>query len=149
MKGLVVGGGSIGARHLRNLKAVGVESPGLAETDAVRRQALAAEHSAESFACLDDGLAWLPDFVVLATPTHLHAEQALTIVKGGFSLFIEKPLSHTWSRLAELSEIAERKGLISMVGCNMRFHPGPAQVKELIQQDRVGPILFARLQANL
>jgi predicted dehydrogenase len=148
MKGLVVGGGSIGARHLRNLKALGVESLGLAETDVVRRQALAIEHSAESVVCLDDGLAWLPDFVVLATPTHLHAEQPLTIVKGGFPLFIEKPLSHTWSHLAEISEIAERKSLISMVGCNMRFHPGPAQVKELLQEDRVGAILCARLQAG-
>ena len=87
---------------------------------------------------------------MLATPTHLHAEQALTIVKGGFPLFIEKPLSHTWSRLAELSEIAERKSLISMVGCNMRFHPGPAQVKELLAVFFFfgWAILCARLQAG-
>ena len=69
MKGLVVGGGSIGARHLRNLKALGVGSLGLAETDVVRRQALANEHSAESFRVLTMG--WLGIRILLCLPRPL------------------------------------------------------------------------------
>src|ERR1700693_2884081 len=148
MRALVVGGGSIGKRHLENLKALGVDSLALVETDASRRGALAAELSVRDFAHLDDGLAWSPDSVVLATPTHLHAEQALQVARGGFPLFVEKPLSHTPAGLSDLSEQVERKQLISMVGCNLRFHPGPVQVKDLLQQNRIGRVLFARVQTG-
>ncbi len=35
-----------------------------------------------------------------------------------------------------------------MVGCNMRFHPGPARVKQLLNEDRIGRILYARLHTG-
>src|SRR5277367_771725 len=95
MKALVVGGGSIGSRHLRNLKKLGVEQLGLVETDSSRREAVAAEIPVAGFSQLQDGLAWAPNFVVVATPTDLHAAQTLEIVRAGFPVFVEKPLSHT------------------------------------------------------
>lgn len=148
MKSLVVGGGSIGKRHLRNLKAIGIGDLGLVETDSTRREAIAAELSVSTFASLEDGLAWAPDFVVLATPTYLHAEQALAVANRGKAFFVEKPLSHTAAGLAGLAEIVDRKELVSMVGCNLRFHPGPAQVKALLEQGRIGRVLFARVQTG-
>ena len=39
------------------------------------------------FSRLQDGLDWAPNFVVVATPTHLHAEQTLEIVRAGFPGF--------------------------------------------------------------
>jgi len=148
MQGLVVGGGSIGKRHLQNLKLLGVDSLALVETDPERRAAVASELKIRSFADLTAGLNWPPDFVVVATPTHLHAEQTLSIVEKGLPVFVEKPLSHNAARLQQISDRVERGRLISLVGCNMRFHPGPAQVKDLLKQNRIGRILFARLQAG-
>ncbi|MFI5113766.1 MAG: Gfo/Idh/MocA family protein [Terriglobales bacterium] len=148
MQGLVVGGGSIGKRHLQNLKLLGIDSLALVETDPERRAAVASELKIRSFADLTAGLNWPPDFVVVATPTHLHAEQTLTIVEKGLPVFVEKPLSHNAARLQQISDLVERSRLISLVGCNMRFHPGPAQVKDLLEQNRIGHILFARLQAG-
>ena len=148
MKALVIGGGSIGKRHLRNLKALGVEELALVELDAERRSAVANEVSADPFENLGQGLGWSPDFVVLATPTHLHLEQALTVARAGFPLFVEKPLSHTPAGLAELSDLVKRKNLPTMVGCNLRFHSGPARVKELLEQGSVGRVLFARIQTG-
>jgi predicted dehydrogenase len=146
MKALIVGGGSIGSRHLRNLRALGIGSLGLVEISADRRQALGAESGAISFSRLDAGLDWGPDFVVIATPSHLHVEQALAVVKRGFDVFVEKPLAHAGAGLTELSALVKSKRVISIVGCNMRFHPGPAKVKELLDQGSIGKILFARFQ---
>jgi len=148
MKALVVGGGSIGTRHLRNLRALGSVQLGLVETDGNRRGAIAGELGVTTFTDLSGGLNWSPDFVVVTTPSHLHMEQALQVVRYGCDVFVEKPLSHTPDGLAELSELVEHKKLVSLVGCNMRFHPGPLKVKELLQEGLLGKILFARIHAG-
>jgi predicted dehydrogenase len=148
MKGLVIGGGSIGRRHLANLKALGVPQLAFAEKDGGRREAVADELSVRAFADVEAGLAWRPDFVVIATPTHLHLEQGLRVVREGFHLFLEKPLCHSSAGMCEFSALVESKKVVSMVGCNMRFHPGPARVKQLLTEDRIGRILFARVHTG-
>jgi len=148
MKALVVGGGSIGRRHLKNLRALGLDKLGIVETNPDRRTAVASEVNAVPFSGLDAGLEWSPDFVVVATPTYLHLHHALSAAQRGCDLFVEKPLSHTSEGLLELSELAERKNLISLVGCNMRFHPGPAKVKELLEEGALGKVFFARVHCG-
>jgi predicted dehydrogenase len=148
MKGLVVGCGSIGQRHLQNLGDLGVCPLAFVETDPLRREAVIAETSAAGFADLNDGLDWSPDFVVLGTPTHLHVQQLLEVVERGLPVFVEKPLSHEAARLTEVAQQVERKHLVSLVGCNMRFHPGPAQVKKLLAENRIGRRLTARVHTG-
>ena len=148
MKALVIGGGSIGTRHLRNLETLRINHLALVEPDDQRREALCQEMRFDGFSRLDQALDWQPDFAIVASPTHLHAEQALEVARRGYHLFIEKPLSHTNDRLRELAEEMEQRNLISLVGCNMRFHPGPATVKELLKQEAVGKLLFARVHTG-
>jgi len=148
MKALVVGGGSIGSRHLRNLNKLGIAQLGLVEVDETRLEAIGAENPITKFSRLQDGLDWSPNFVVVATPTHLHAGQTLEIVRHGLPVFVEKPLSHAVDGLSELAETVEQKKLTSLVGCNMRFHPGPAKVKQLLDEGRLGKILFARVHTG-
>ena len=63
-------------------------------------------------------------------------------------LFIEKPLTHRPEGIAELAGLLKRHNCVSLVGCNMRFHPGPAQVKRFIEEGRLGKVLFARIHAG-
>jgi len=148
MKALVVGGGSIGARHLQNLRALGIGTVGVVEIDEGRRSALSKDCNAIGFETLEDGLDWSPDFAVIASPTYLHAEQALQAARSDCHLFIEKPLSHTEAGLEVLQKEIARRNLITLVGCNMRFHPGPARVKELLEHNAIGRILFARVHTG-
>jgi predicted dehydrogenase len=148
MKAVVVGGGSIGRRHLCNLQSLGITDLSLVESDAERRRMVAEEYGAKQFSALDSALDDAPDFVVIATPTYLHLHHAMEAARAGCDLFVEKPLSHKAEGLQELGELVDRKKLISLVGCNMRFHPGPAKVKEMISQDAVGRGLFARVHAG-
>ena len=148
MKLLVVGGGSIGARHLRNLRALGAGELALAEPDAERRAELAVETGARAFGALSEGLAWAPDVVLVATPPHLHVEQAAAAVDAGAHVFVEKPLSHTEEGLDALTERVAGRGVVSLVGCNMRFHPGPATVRRLLDEGRIGRVLFARVHTG-
>lgn len=148
MRALVVGGGSIGKRHLHNLKPLDIGPIALVEPDIQRRELLCKDNAVVGFETLKQGLEWQPNFVVIASPTHLHIEQALEAARRGCHLFIEKPLTHTPHGLNELLSVVDDKGLISLIGCNMRFHPGPAKVKELLEQKVIGRVLFARIHTG-
>src|SRR5437868_2854820 len=148
MKAAIIGGGSIGTRHLQNLKKLGVTDLALVEPDAGRRDEIARTNGVIGFAKLEEALAQKPDFVLIASPSSLHVEQALLAARRGCHLFIEKPLAIAADGLAELEAEVRRLGLITLVGCNMRFHPGPALVKSLLQEERIGQVLFARLHTG-
>ena len=141
----MIGGGSIGQRHLRNIGVLGVVSLAVVEPDSVRRDLLLADQDINRFDGIEKGFAWQPDVVVVATPSHLHAEQALAAARHGCHIFVEKPLFHSvsdWSLL--LHEVASR-GLVSMVGCNFRFHPGLSRIKQILDDQNLGRVYFARV----
>jgi len=148
MKACVIGGGSIGRRHLGNLKTLGLAELGVVETDEQRRRLVAQEVGALQLSGIEEALEWRPDFFVVATPPDLHVEQASQIAHHGFDVFLEKPLSRSEDGLEYLCHQIKKKGLISMVACNMRFHPGPAKVKELIERKCLGRLLFARIHVG-
>jgi predicted dehydrogenase len=148
MKGLVVGYGSIGKRHLQNLKVLGVSDLAVVESDGRRRENAEKELGIEAFSEIFQGLDWSPDFVVIATPTSLHISQAIEVASRGYAIFIEKPLSHVPSKIGELERAIAERSLISMVGCNMRFHPGPAKVKQILNGGLLGKIVSARVHAG-
>ena len=148
IKTLVVGGGSIGQRHLKNLKTLGVGPLAIVEPDAARRKLMEEAGAEVGFASLEEGLAWQPEIAVIATPSHLHVTQGLAATQAGCHLFLEKPLAHEPSGLNTLREEIERRNRISLVGCNMRFHPGPAKVKQLLGEKAIGRVLFARVHVG-
>ena len=148
MKGLVVGGGSIGSRHLRNLVSLGVTDLALVEPNKQRQKYLSQEIAVVGFQSLADGLNWRPDFVVISTPTSLHIDQALEAAYAGCHLFIEKPLAHSEEGINGLVEVVEKNTLVTMVGCNMRFHHGPAALKHLLDEGVIGRVISATLDAG-
>jgi predicted dehydrogenase len=89
-----------------------------------------------------------PGTVIVAAPTNNHIELALAAAKIGSHILIEKPLSHTLDGVGQLQKEVRKNGLVSLVGCNMRFHPGPAQVKEWLDQGIIGETLSARVQTG-
>jgi predicted dehydrogenase len=144
----VVGGGSIGSRHAGNLRAAGAGEIGVVEPEASRRAKLEREGVTRTFLELEAGLDWSPRLVVVASPTHLHAAQALAAARRGCDLFIEKPLSHSGDGLSALRAEVEARSLVSLVGCNFRFHPGPARVRALLAEGAIGRPLFSRIHAG-
>lgn len=135
---LVVGGGSIGQRHRRVLGDLARGPVALVEPSEERR-------AGQAFATLDEGLAWGPDAVVVASPTDLHLAQARAVVGAGLHVFVEKPLSHRRDGVEELRAAAEAAELVTMVACNMRFHPVNRELHRQLEARRVGRPLSARL----
>jgi predicted dehydrogenase len=136
---LVIGAGSIGERHARNLRTIGVKHIAVYDPDAERRISIAQELSCDDYATVEQALK--DDRITIATvcsPTKFHIPQAIAVAAQGKHLFIEKPLSHTEDGLKDLQRIVKENNLMCMVGCNMRFHFGPQTVKRFLDEGKIG-----------
>jgi predicted dehydrogenase len=143
-----IGCGSIGRRHLRNLLTLGCRELIAFDQDPEAREGVKQELGIEVYRELEEIWARKPDAVVIATPTQYHLDLALQAVARGCHMFVEKPLAHTLEGIDTLCGEVEKRGLVTMVGCNMRFHPGPAMVKRLIEEKAVGEVIAARIQTG-
>lgn len=148
MRIAVLGCGSIGQRHLQNLCAFGQTDLLAFDPAAAAGEAVLNELGISRHATLDELWTQNPDVILVTAPTHLHVELALAAAQHNCHLFVEKPLSHSLDGVDILSAEVKRRNLITMVGCNMRFHPGPVQVKRLIGEGAIGKILAARIQTG-
>jgi predicted dehydrogenase len=145
---LVVGAGSIGRRHLANLRALGVRRLGVVEPDERRRGAVA-EDGVEAFATLDQAIAALrPDAACVCTPPTAHVEPALALLRAGADLFVEKPLAATMEGVDRLAAEAVAGGRIVQVGYNLRFHPVLVAVRALLDGGTIGRVLYAHAQVG-
>jgi len=144
-----VGAGSIGSRHLRNLRALGLRRLAVCDPDPARLAAAVdgpgAAGFAEARAALD---AFAPDVVLVCTPPPSHVELALAALEGGAHVFVEKPLADVLDGVDALVERARRAGRVAQVGYNLRFHPGVCALKELVDAGAVGRVLWLRSEVG-
>jgi predicted dehydrogenase len=158
MKVLFCGLGSIGQRHLRNVRALlgdGVEilawrkrggGPVLNADMTVRAGAnLESTYGLRSFGELAAALAERPDAVFVTNPNSLHLETALAAARAGCHLFIEKPIADTLEGMDELLSIVAEKRLAAFVAYQFRFHPGLQRVKALVDSGRLGRLMGAHI----
>ena len=142
MKLLVVGCGSIGRRHAANAVAPG--TVGIVDFDSARAKEVATALGIRAYDDLDTALRWQPDGVVVAVPHDQHLPVATRAIEAGSHVLIEKPISNVESGLAAFLDRADALDRKVRVVCNMRFHPGPAMLKQALP--RIGRVLFARAQ---
>jgi predicted dehydrogenase len=146
---LVAGAGSIGRRHLGNLKTLGLSRLAACDPHPERLEYVAAQFQVEGFATLEEGLERLhPDVVLVCTPPVHHVSQAMLALRCGAHVFIEKPLSDSLDGVEELSREAANRSLTAQVGYNLRFHPPIQKLKQLVDEAAVGKILWAHVEAG-
>jgi len=145
---LIIGCGSIGKRHIRNLLSLGVAEILVFDIRADRRNQIEAEFGVEVLDCLEEGWKQGPDVVLIAVPPSLHVLLALRAAEQGCHLFIEKPLSDRPEGIDQLLEVVKERNLVTLVGCNLRFHPGLITVKKLLKEEAIGHVIAARVEVG-
>ena len=101
MKFMIAGLGSIGRRHLRNLKALGEEDIMLYRSGRSTLQ----DDELEGYITeteLDAAFAHKPNAVIVSNPTALHLDVAIPAAEAGCHLLLEKPISNNLERVDEL-----------------------------------------------
>jgi predicted dehydrogenase len=142
MKILIIGCGSIGARHAKNAVGLGHEVF-LADQDPGRAEVLAKEISAKSFyKDYKQALKQNPDIEagVIAVPTSLHAQIALDLIDAGKHVFMEKPLASSLEEAHEVEDLLRVKKVVFMMGQSYRFHEGFLELKKILNEQAIGKI---------
>jgi predicted dehydrogenase len=149
MRILLVGLGSIGQRHLRNLQTLGTfECVALRS----RGQPLPDEFSAlplRVVTTLDEAVAAQPDVACLCAPSPVHPVVLGRLVREtGCHVFIEKPIAPSLDGLADCARLLEEQGRKSLVGYNLRCHPVCEVVQETLRQGVLGRVTSARVSVG-
>ena len=139
---LVVGTGSIGARHIANLLSLGAN----VFTYSYRREARTEpwRDSVRSFDRLDAAFAAAPDAIVVANRTDQHLDVALRGARDGRALFIEKPLSHSLTGVDDLVRESKERGLVVESGFMLRLHPNLVWLKSFLDARELGDLFYCR-----
>jgi predicted dehydrogenase len=150
MRMLVAGTGSIGQRHIRNLRELDSRAEFVLLRADGREDALSRELGAPVVRTLGQGLEHAPDALLLATPSALHAELLLPAIAAGLPMYVEKPVvtdrTHLESVRAALA--ARDYRATTLVGCNLRFLPSLRRLRHLLLSGVIGRVARASFEAG-
>lgn len=161
MKILMIGLGSIGQRHLRNIRRLYGDSADIiayrvrrlkttfSDSMQIRENIdLEQEYQISIYTDLSEALAQKPDIAFICNVTSSHISCALECAKARCHLFLEKPISHTMDGIEDLKRIVEEKKIKVFVGFQNRYHPAILKAKEYIQNNRIGKIISVHAEVG-
>lgn len=80
--------------------------------------------------------------VVIATPAETHFDLAREALMSGKHVYVEKPLVLDEEEAGQLIKLAEKKGLILMVGHLLQYHPVFVKLRELVASGELGRVNY-------
>jgi virulence factor len=93
---------------------------------------------------LDELLGWEPQAALVLTPSPTHRAIVERLIEAGVHVLVEKPATMTSAETLALTELAEARRRVLMVGFNRRFAPLHRQGRELWGGRAVGLALFQK-----
>lgn len=82
-----------------------------------------------------------PDGIILATPNHLHAEQAMQCLDAGIPAIIEKPVTHTLEAGQQLLERVTASDVDMLVGHHRMHSPIMQMARQAIESGKLGQLV--------
>jgi predicted dehydrogenase/protoporphyrinogen oxidase len=82
------------------------------------------------------------DAVAIATPVSTHYELAMSALRAGKHVFVEKPLAASAEHVLALTREAEANNLVLMPGHTFVYSPPVTAIKRLIDSGELGEIYF-------
>ena len=149
--------GAFGLKHLdalRNIEEIEVSSimgPNKSKIEALAKERGIPRCFTELKECIEDDI----DALILATPTHLHAGQAIACMDAGKHILIEIPMADSLEDSKRIVQKQRETGLTCMAGHVRRFNPSHQWIRNKIttgelklQQLDVQTYFFRRTNTN-
>lgn len=144
MKFLVIGYGSIGKRHARNIKFLGHEVIVLRHS----RNTINKDGFDEYYSC-EEALksAGSIDGAIICSPTSCHLNDVTILVENNIPFLLEKPPTVDYQTCIEMVKLLKQREFSRYdIGFNLRFYPALKFIKEYIPN--LGHIYAARVSAG-
>lgn len=84
--------------------------------------------------------------IYLATPPHVHLEQALSALAAGKHVLCEKPMGLTLTECDKMIDAAKKSGTQLMIAYYRRRYPAVVKIKDLLDQKAVGQLTKIRTE---
>jgi 2-hydroxy-4-carboxymuconate semialdehyde hemiacetal dehydrogenase len=136
MRVALAGAGAFGIKHLDALARIdGVEIAAVVSRRLDQAEAVAEKYGAPLASTELDDVLSSPDVdaVILATPTQMHAQQAIDTMRAGKHVQVEIPLADSWSDAQAVAATQRDTGLVCMVGHTRRFNPSHQWIHQRIR----------------
>lgn len=130
------------------MRAHNAELCAVADTDADAVRAVADTFDAMACSTEAELLATNCDIVYVATPVHVHVEQAIRAANAGKHVFCEKPLALDVAGAQSMVDACRANGVKLGVGLMMRFHAQHQAALEFVKSGKLGVPVFARAQLS-
>ena len=140
---LIVGTGSAGKRHAKNLHALGCEiscmDPRQDRLDEIGAEGI---NLKTVFTSLEDAFAAEDRFdaVVVASPPSFHVDQCISALQRGVPVLLEKPVSPDLTGALKLHNAVKDTAVPLLLGYTWRWWPPLLKVKTLVDQQAVGQL---------
>jgi predicted dehydrogenase len=86
--------------------------------------------------------------VYIASPVSCHARQIAMAARAGKHVLCEKPLTMTLKQTQQAVELCRKQKVFLQEGFMMKFHGAHATAKQLIDEGRLGKIVYMRAQLS-
>jgi UDP-N-acetyl-2-amino-2-deoxyglucuronate dehydrogenase len=144
----LVGCGRISANHFDALErhAERADLVGVCDIDPAALDRAVARTGAPGFASLEELLARTDaDAVILATPSGLHADQAVMVAEAGRHVMTEKPMATSWRDGNRMVEVCDRAGVQLFVVKQNRRNATLQLLKRAVAARRFGRIFMVNI----
>ncbi len=79
-------------------------------------------------------------FVVIATPNHIHYPVAKAALEAGFHVVCDKPVTHRLEEAEHLAELVSRSGLLFVLTHNYTGYPMVKEARNIVRSGALGSI---------
>ncbi|MEM1690687.1 MAG: Gfo/Idh/MocA family oxidoreductase [Thermofilaceae archaeon] len=141
----VIGCGSIGKVHIKNLKAVGAEVVAACDIDEEELKYVKANFGVGNlYRDYRDLIARSDiDAVVVATPNYLHHRMTIDALREGKHVLCEKPPALTAREVKEMYDEARRRGRALLIGLTLRFRADSRALRKYVEEVGIGEAYYA------
>ncbi|QOL27084.1 Gfo/Idh/MocA family oxidoreductase [Thalassotalea sp. LPB0316] len=134
----VIGQGSIGKRHLNNLRALFPDAVIYSVSASGRSPTIlaAASHCLNHTQELPDSL----NGVIIASPASMHLLHVQAVIEKTKHLLIEKPIASSLADALQIEQLCQQHDIKTLVGYCLRFLSSSQFIKQALAQHRFGKI---------
>jgi predicted dehydrogenase len=138
---LIIGAGSVGKRHARNLAVLGCRIS-CVDPRADRRAELAAETPVVgAHATAEEALQAGELYgVVVASPTGYHPANTIAALEAKLPVLLEKPVAKTAAEAATMLAAQKRSGVPVLLGYTWRWWPPLRRMRALLDEKTIGTL---------
>jgi len=136
MKIVVAGQGAFGIKHIEAIQKInGITIASLAGGSEDSTREVAAKYGIPHWTTnLDEALSQPGvEAAILATPTQMHAAQAIQCLRAGKHVQVEIPMADSLADAERIVQVQKETGLIAMAGHTRRFNPSHQWVHKKIK----------------